>query len=392
MTLRSVWEAVHQRLSSGRPVSSVRVGPLSESARESLADLLGLASLPGEYAMVSLSKLDEAVGDVRAVVISEIGPLDDVAARRAAEASAREELWTWLDAHEVVTAEPSLREWVAHVRRLGVSGSVDATRALLTRVLQVLERLPSDGRPLPAFADQVLGETHALDADTRESALVLRALATLCDAEPPSNAGERRALWERAGTAEDELSVVVTAAGLRTPGYGIASIILRECRSAGHAAVLTLAQLRASRLINGPHDVWIVENPSVFAQAVQRFGTDCPPIVCVSGWPNSAAMLLLQQLADAGSALHYHGDFDGEGIRIAAHVMARTGVRPWLMSADDYLAALELDSSGGSVGRVTEAPWDPRLAPLLREHRVAVAEEWVSDLLLDWVAELGKHR
>lgn len=391
MSLRPVWEAVHQRLSSGRPVSTVRVGPLSEAAREALADLLGLDSLPGEYATVSLRKLAEAVGDVRAVVVAEIGPLDDEAARRATDASARDELWTWLDTHEVVTAEPTLREWVAYVRRLGVSGSVDATRALLTRVVRVLERLPSDGRPLPAFADQVLGETHALDDGTRESALVLRALATIYGIDPPSNAGERRALWERAGIADDELSVVVVTAGLAPPGDGIAAAILRHCRSAGHAAALTLAQLRASRLVKGPRDVWIVENPSVLALAIRRFGADCPPMVCVSGWPNSAAMVLLQQLAAAGSALHCHGDFDGEGIRIAAHVMARTGAQPWLMSADDYSAALTLDSSGGSVGRVTDAPWDPRLAPLLREHRVAVAEERVAGLLLDWASELGKR-
>ena len=40
------------------------------------------------------------------------------------------------------------------------------------------------------------------------------------------------------------------------------------------------------------------------------------------GWPNSAAVLLLQKLAAAGTWLYYHGDFDGEGLRIAAAVVA----------------------------------------------------------------------
>ena len=36
----SLRQAAHHRLSSGRPVSQLRVGPLTEEAREALADLL----------------------------------------------------------------------------------------------------------------------------------------------------------------------------------------------------------------------------------------------------------------------------------------------------------------------------------------------------------------
>ncbi|MFF4144807.1 DUF2399 domain-containing protein [Streptomyces sp. NPDC001698] len=34
-------------------------------------------------------------------------------------------------------------------------------------------------------------------------------------------------------------------------------------------------------------------------------GPRCPPLVCTSGWPNSAAIQLLRMLADHGAALHY---------------------------------------------------------------------------------------
>ena len=40
--LLPVWQTVHGRLSSGRPVTRVRLGPLDETQREALADLLGL--------------------------------------------------------------------------------------------------------------------------------------------------------------------------------------------------------------------------------------------------------------------------------------------------------------------------------------------------------------
>ena len=376
MTLLPLWEAVHDRLSSGKPVSTVRVGPLSLAERESLADLLGLAKLPAEHTTVSMARLAEALAptDVRTFVTELLGPLDDRATRRAAETAERTALWHWLETHDVVTSQPALAVWAAQVRRTGV-----ATRPLLENVLRVLAHLPADGVPLPTFADALLGDAHALDDGTPESGLILRALATLYDATPPTSAAERRALWDRSGIADDALSATVLAAGISPGGEGIAAVILRACTS--HAAALTLAQLRATTFTDVPPDVWIVENPSVLAVALSRPG--CPPLVCVSGWPNSAAMLLLRALSDAGATLHYHGDFDGEGLRIAAHVIARTGAKPWRMSTVDYLAALSANPTGPPVGRVTDAPWDPDLGDALRTHGTAVAEERVTDALLE---------
>jgi uncharacterized protein (TIGR02679 family) len=383
-SLRPLWQSVHERLSSGRPVSTVRVGPLADDEREALADLLGLAKLPGEYATVSITKLDEVLEplDVRTVVTQLLGPLDDRAARRAQAAAERADLWHWLETHDVITAQPALAEWAAQVRRSGVNGSVASTRTLLDHVLRVLRQFPAGGIPLPSFADELLGDAHALDDGTRESGLVLRALATVYGTTPPASAAERRALWERAGIADDALSAVVLAAGISPAGDGIAAVILRACTQSGHAAALTLGQLRATVFRAVPPTVWIVENPSVLAVALTRFGATCPPMVCTSGWPNSAGMLLLRELSRAGSTLHYHGDFDGEGLRIAAHIIARTGAHPWRMSTADYLAALSANPTGPPVGRVTDAPWDPALGDALRTHGTAVSEERVTDGLL----------
>ncbi|MFJ5142055.1 DUF2399 domain-containing protein [Streptomyces sp. NPDC088707] len=74
--------------------------------------------------------------------------------------------------------------------------------------------------------------------------------------------------------------------------------------------------------------VHVVENPSILALALRRFGSPCPPLVCTSGWPNSAAVQLLRILADQGAVLRCHGDFDDEGIRIAAYVLEKTRADP----------------------------------------------------------------
>ncbi|RCW39655.1 uncharacterized protein (TIGR02679 family) [Halopolyspora algeriensis] len=391
--LAPLWREVHRRLSSGRAVTRLRVGPMDDEQRFALADLLGLDRLPERHHSLPLSRLESVVADacgcsVTEVVTELLGPLADRAGDRDRERAARQRLWEWLGEHEVVTAQPALYDWVEQMRRNGVlDGSVTATRAVLSEALRVLERLPAEGTPLPALATETLGDPHALDGGTRRSGIVLRALACLYGVAPPDGAEQRRALWERAGVSEDELSASVLAAGLWPSGDGVACRVLRVCAESGEAAALTLAQLRQSVAVPEP-DVWVVENPTVLTLALRRFGTACPPMICTSGWPNSAAIRLLRGLAETGTALHYHGDFDGEGVRIAAHVLAKAGAVPWRMSAADYLEALP-DGAAPSVGRVTEAPWDGELAAAMRGHGISVPEEQVAQRLLN---ELGPRR
>src|SRR6266704_1286822 len=348
--LAPLWQAAHDRLSSGRPVSRVRFGPLDSLQQAALADLLGIGRMPGEYPTVSLSELDQILAEsvgarTREVVTRLIGPLGDRAGDRQRIAAERAALWAWLDSHPVLGDQPALESWAATVRRAGINGSVARTQEEIGQALRVIAELPASGIPLPVLADRVLGNTHALDDGTRLAGLVLRALAAI---------------------------------------YDVAGQVLRLCAERGHAAALTLGQLKvASDLGRLPAEAWVFENPSVLAIALARFGDRCPPIVVTSGWPNSAAVLLLQKLAAAGTRLYYHGAFDGEGLRIAAAVVARITATPWHLTSADYLSAV---SQGPPVGRVSEVPWDTSLAGHLARVGVTVAEERVAPSLLDELA------
>ncbi|MFF7143163.1 TIGR02679 family protein [Streptomyces nodosus] len=395
--LRPLWHTVHSRLSSGRPVTRVRLGPLDDAQREALADLLGLDRLPDPRPSVSLARLEEAVTElsgrtVRETVTELVGPLEDRAGERRRKEDERAELWAWLEGHATVRVQPALAGWTASCRATGlVGGSPELTRTLLSDVLTVLAELPAH-EPLPVFAARVLrGDSHALDDGTRLSTLVLRALAALHDTAAPESAADRRALWTRAGVADDDLSATVLVGGLRPAGEGPLTRVARVGAEAGQAVSLTLAQLRAPGEFTLAPDsapvVHAVENPSILALAVRRFGSDCPPLVCTSGWPNTAAIHLLRLLADQGAILRYHGDFDGEGIRIAAYLLDKTPARPWRMTAADYRAAAARTSHGPEPGRLTEAPWDPELTRAMTEHGIAVVEELVADVLMADLAE-----
>ncbi|MGH3687944.1 MAG: TIGR02679 family protein [Pseudonocardiaceae bacterium] len=390
--LSALWAELRRRFEAAGDgeVRTVRLARLSPAERSALADLLGLVRLPGEPATVAVARVDEAVRrgcgfGARELTERLHGPLRDRPAERATAAAERAELWAHLDGHPLVSALPALRCWVAGLRRGGViGGSVTATREHVSAALAVLAELPAGGAPLPVLAQRVLGDPHALDEGTRLSNTVLRALAALHDEPPPVDAAGRRELWALHGVTGDELSTTVLVAGFAPPGSGALATTLRAWTTAGQAVVVTLAQLRAAPELLGMTTVHVVENPSVLAMAMRRFGPRCPPLVCTAGWPNTAAVTLLRGLTAAGATLRYHGDFDGEGLRIAAYVMDRTGATPWRMSTADYLAAVT--NHGPAPGRLTDAPWDPDLATALAEHAVAVPEERVASILLDDLA------
>ncbi|MBO0880783.1 MAG: TIGR02679 family protein [Mycobacterium sp.] len=386
--LAPLWQAFHARLSSGRPVSRVRVGPLTTEQQAAVADLLGLSRLPGPNPRVALARLEALLSplglSVSSIVEATCGPIGNAAADQAAQSAAEAQLWSWLSVHPVVHTQPALLRWVADLQsRRRIDSSVERTRSIIEQALGVLAALPYDGRPLAHLAESCTGDPHALDGDSQLAVLVLRALAVMYDEPAPSDAESRRFVWERAGVACDALSTVVLAAGLRPTGIDALSRSLRDWANVGQASALTLAQLRtATSLDIGPVDVHVVENPSILAMALQRFGNSCPPVVCTAGWPNGAGMLLLRLLGD--NQLHYHGDFDPDGVRIAAHILAATGGRPWCMSASDYRSAASLDKPHPrfNPGRLPDAPWDDELATAMRERAITVPEEHVADILL----------
>ncbi|MDP9829017.1 uncharacterized protein (TIGR02679 family) [Kineosporia succinea] len=352
-----------------------------------MADLLGLPRLPAVGATLSLARIADAVREIDGGEIAEtlervIGPIGDRRAERSLAQNERRALWTWLRESPQVQAEPALLEWVSYLRAGGlVGGSVTETRELIDRALNVLKALPAEGEPLPIFADRVLHDPHALDEGSRLATIVHRGLSFQYGQHLTP-----RELWALAGVEADELSSTVLVAGLvaQVDGTGSALKVLRAGAASGEASVLTLQQVRSIPEVRWSSGVvHVVENPSVMAAALRRFGSRCPALVCVSGWPSAAGMLLLRRLQQVGAELQYHGDFDGDGLRIAAHLVAKVGAVPWRMSVADYDQAVTQRTSGPAVGRVSEVPWHGRLTARMLETGIAVSEETVVDVLLD---------
>lgn len=99
--------------------------------------------------------------------------------------------------------------------------------------------------------------------------------------------------------------------GLRpTPGSSYARSCL-ERTLAGTPDLLTLHGLQRHPLrFPGVAVVFSCENRTVIEAAADALGAQAPPLVCTSGWPNSAVCLLFEMLIAGGAEIRHHGDFE----------------------------------------------------------------------------------
>jgi uncharacterized protein (TIGR02679 family) len=262
-------------------------------------------------------------------------------------------------------------------------GDPEAALKLAEQALRVVNGFPHSGVCLAELAAAIYGDAHALDKDQELGLLAVRAAARFGDLEDWRSADGRRECWAAVGVLCDELSAPVLTLNLGSYGDGLTDRVLALHREAGEACSLSLRQLVRHWPVLGHlagRDVFVCENPTIVAVAVERLGVACAPLVCTSGQARSATRMLLRGLAGLGAHLRVQADFDIDGLHIAAKSLALDGARPWRMGARDYLNAM----AGPSLRR-DEVPafrWAPELVTAMQERGVGVHEETLLGTLL----------
>ena len=391
--LARLWRAARETWErNGGLRGEARVPALSEAEAFELAGLIPRARRSlraGDTLELRLVRLDERLrgsglaASLRDALEGLGGPLRDRPAERAAASARWMALWEEALAHPASEA-PEVTAWIERLRASGAlkRAAPGAEQATLQACLDVLETLPRGGVELSRLASELLGDPHALDHDTALGGLLGAALAARNGRERPRSAAAWRQEWAAAGVVCDELSCNVLALGLRPVGPGAVAGSLRLLAEAGEPAVLTLRQLAREPPAFAPATAFVCENPAVVGAAAARFGGAAPVLVCTGGWPNTAAGMLLDRLADSRCELRYQGDFDRDGRLIANHLARRHGARGWRTDAATYLAAARLRK--GRAPDCGVATGDGALAAAMRRERVAVYEEDVVGELLEF--------
>lgn len=372
----------------------------SELERDAVERLIGRPPRRGKSLSVALEGLSHALAragvasDLRHALEALDGPLVDAQTERDAARQRWDEL---LDAYHTDAKRLGVSDWLADLRRGGqlkrlAGGSEEQSACLLEQALSVLERLPAQGLTLSTLAAECLGDAHALDAGQPVSALVRRALARHWRGGVALENPDERSTWAHAGVllGGDITSAVLTL-GLPVRGNEGVEAVLQHYLRLAEPTWLTLRQL----LRHPPEwdvegrDVFVCENPAVLAEAAERLGIGCAPLVTTWGRPGAAVLTLLEQLEAAGAVLHYHGDFDWPGISIANALLVRFAMQPWRMTAAELEAHAHLTGKP-LEGRALESVWDPELSGTLEARGRALHEEQLIETLLGDVRCTGR--
>nr|WP_281175677.1 TIGR02679 family protein [Knoellia aerolata] len=395
-----------------RAEGRIRVTDLDRRERHAVGDLLG-RTVAASQVTVDLAELDErmrlraGVGIVEAAETVVGRALVDRRARAARLAERRAEpaeaARCWVEDHRDVDW-PWLEKWLVAMRSDGVLGREPHPAALVTAALEVLDHrrafLPqgeagsSGAREVAApvarsaLAAAVCHDAHALDDDRRLASAVLRAVASATGSVPPTDARDRRELWDRLGVVTDLVSSTCLVWGLAVEVGGKRGGP-RPLDTAKPTHV-TWWDVKSGMRVSPAGRVLVCENPSVL-EAIATAELDVA-VICTSGRPNLVTAQVLAHVAESTAPMIYHGDFDWPGLAMATDALRRYGAQPWLMGAEDYQG---VPGSLSLKGSPVESPWDPELAAAMRRRDVAVHEEAVLDRILaelrtGWRTAYGK--
>jgi uncharacterized protein (TIGR02679 family) len=294
----------------------------------------------------------------------------------------------------------------------------------LCLVIDALQQLPMPPQRerLALFAQRISGDPHCFDANTLSGRLLQQALTDLSqgnqiaasaknltepgDTSPfplPEQEQQRFFLYAEAGILVDTISSTVAVfhpIGAETTN-GHADPLIEQAGE--HILILPLRQvLTWHKLHPASEHVYLFENPPVFEEVVDTLTAKkqqlreprriLPTLICTSGWPSVAAIQLLNAIANAcpNVTFHYSGDFDLQGLRIAAHLLVRypQNCQLWHFDSRSYSAALHPRAttleSGERAGLQRLSPaFAPLVAAMEKQGKKAYQEGIVPLLIKD---------
>ncbi|MDA1051591.1 MAG: TIGR02679 family protein [Planctomycetota bacterium] len=394
-SLRPLIRKLDRRLAKKPEVAGhVTLKNPSDETREAVTALLGLPPKVAGPVRVSLAKLEQTIRDSGAAADLTTA-LTRLLGRKpqhpAVETRKVKDEWqsAWQVIAQTKMVPAAALDYFRDICSSGVlrraaRGSLEEGQRILQSLAACITAIPPDEpTPLPVFAAHVLGDSHALDIDRPICTLLLRTIRKTSESTISVTKENHRQMWSEVNIIQDELSSTVLVLNLPTDGTGLLGRMLSEHATIGEPCRLTFRQLRihALSLVDSSPTIFVCENPSILAAAASQLGRQSRPLICIEGQPSHASAKLLTACKKAGARLLYHGDFDRAGLQIAAQVLDRFAAEPWRMAASDYRDSVS-QSRLSFEGPVPSTPWDSDLADEIRQHRKALLEESVVEVLL----------
>lgn len=298
---------------------------------------------------------------------------------------------------ELKRTYPSLTFWFTYLERrtadthwINRMVETDGFDVSCERLAQAMERLPLDYERLPVFGQRILGNPHAFDRTNELGRLLIHALHVKRGqgGPPPSDTERVNELLLEFKLLRDDIANFVTCANMTAEREGTehpmwhGAAWMHSVLNVPMRELLNVDRVRPSR----GYTVWIVENSGVFSSLLD----DVPdaPLVCTHGQFKLAAYRLLDMLVASGCQLKYAGDFDPEGLQMAARLKERYGDKLdyWCMDLESYVASepsVELaEERLVKLDRVTDVELQDVVEEMKRRGRAGYQEALIEKMVV----------
>lgn len=297
---------------------------------------------------------------------------------------------------ELTLTYPSLRFWFIYIEQKSADThwinrmvGTDRFDLYCRQLTQALDGLPLDYERLPVFGQRILGNPHVFDRTNELGRLLIHALHVKRGqgGPPPSDTERVNELLLEFKLLRDDITNFVTCANVTAEREGTehpmwhGAAAMHSVLNVPMRELLGVDRVRPSR----GHTVWIVENSGVFSSLLD----DVPdaPLVCTHGQFKLAAYRLLDMLVASGCQLKYAGDFDPEGLQMAARLKERYGDKLdyWCMDLESYVASepsVELaEERLVKLDRVTDAELQEVVEEMKRRGRAGYQEALIGKMI-----------
>lgn len=248
---------------------------------------------------------------------------------------------------------------------------------------------------LPILAAIVTKDPHALDSNKPLFKFLINYLSYLYQLAEPKNAMQVKAVLSFAGLSVNQVTSSVLTYQLSAFDKANQSLNWETFGQRNEPLSLLGANLVAVSKLRAVHseNVYIVENPALFHYLINRQPT--LSLVCLSGQVDTVGHALLLLLKASKQPCFYHGDFDPEGLVIAAKLIEKyNNINIFAYQPELYqLAKSENELTTKRLTQLTQVKnlELQQIAQQMTKDKRAGYQEYIADQLLDIILKMEQR-
>lgn len=259
----------------------------------------------------------------------------------------------------------------------------------ILNTIMLINNLPKENTLLSIYASTITQDPHYLDLDSKTSALFFFALADISKGSFPQTREEKINLLKLFKIEIDNLSNFVITYNLMANRTSI-----NEFAKNHESLILNLQNISNTKWFDALNKkVYVLENPSLLSEVIQE-KINCT-VVISGGFPNLSVYWLLDKLVENNNTIYYNGDFDPEGLLIAARLKEKYQDNLILFGYDSkkYISSLSKVSISKKRIETLNNIHEPALneiISLMKTNRYATYQENNKDEILNYIKENNK--